>query len=398
MLAKFKVTFIVCLITLLGFMGGSVYIAALPELSQVFHVSSAFVKFSITIYLIGFLVGTLLSAPLSEIYGHLKTLKFFLLLSIVASLVCGFSFSISWFLGGRFFEGIGHAGAPILIMAFIAKRYEGEVYHKFMSYIMIIVGLGPSIAPTFGSVILYFFEWRVIFYLFALLETVAFGFVCYAKIKRFVEQQEIPRLADKYSFFMMHPLFRYYCLMIGALYGAFYAFMVISPYIFRLHYDWRMIDFAWVGIARVFSIFLGFILKTYFIGARESKKIIVSGLFLITISLVLLSLIGLPSAGGVWFLSMVVLFMMGDSLIVTCLTEDAAKMKSQFANVAFSLISLSKSLLAAMVLLLVPFVPDTLMVINFFILGALVICIGGYLKIRPALLTPSKEKSSREHL
>jgi hypothetical protein len=53
MLDSIRFISIIFYISFIGHIGGTIYIAVLPELSQFFHVSSTFIKFSITIYFIG---------------------------------------------------------------------------------------------------------------------------------------------------------------------------------------------------------------------------------------------------------------------------------------------------------------------------------------------------------
>jgi len=377
---KFLFTFMVCFISLLGYIGGSVYIAALPELSQVFQTSSIIIKFSITIYFIGFLLGTILSGLLAELLGRIWTLTFFLLLSIVASLLCGFSPTISWFLGGRLLEGIGYAGGPVLAMALIADHYKGAPYHKFMDLILIIIGLGPGIAPIFGSLLLQFFEWRVIFYVLAALEALALGLTFFVKLDVSDVRRKVGEALQEYGFFLKHPYFRYHFLMVGILFGAFYAFIVISPYIFRLHYGWSIFDFVWVGLAVAFANSFGSFLDRELNVKMGSRKVFLIGLTLIALSLLILFFIGYPK-DGVWLLLTVSLFVVGDNLISSSLIADAVKMGPQFTSISSSLINLSRVLMTCLILLLIPVLPEQLIVSNFFFLTAFVICVLGYFKI-----------------
>lgn len=370
----------VCFISLLGYIGGSVYIAALPELSQVFQTSSIIIKFSITIYFIGFLLGTILSGLLAELLGRIWTLTFFLLLSIVASLLCGFSPTISWFLGGRLLEGIGYAGGPVLAMALIADHYKGAPYHKFMDLILIIIGLGPGIAPIFGSLLLQFFEWRVIFYVLAALEALALGLTFFVKLDVSDVRRKVGEALQEYGFFLKHPYFRYHFLMVGILFGAFYAFIVISPYIFRLHYGWSIFDFVWVGLAVAFANSFGSFLDRELNVKMGSRKVFLIGLTLIALSLLILFFIGYPK-DGVWLLLTVSLFVVGDNLISSSLIADAVKMGPQFTSISSSLINLSRVLMTCLILLLIPVLPEQLIVSNFFFLTAFVICVLGYFKI-----------------
>ena len=86
---------IIFFLSFIGHIGGTIYMAVLPELGQFFHVSSSFIKFSITIYFMGLVLGTILSGLLAEAFGRFKTINFFLLLSIGGCLICIFSSDFS---------------------------------------------------------------------------------------------------------------------------------------------------------------------------------------------------------------------------------------------------------------------------------------------------------------
>src|ERR1700722_15027157 len=151
MIESFKLTLMICFIPLISFIGGTIYAAAFPELSLIFNVSSTLIKFSLTIYFIGMILGTILAGLLSDLYGRLFVLVFFLALFCLSSLFCGFSLSIDWFLVGRFFQGIASAAGPIITISFVADYFEGESYKKYISYILIMLGIGPGFAPIIGS-------------------------------------------------------------------------------------------------------------------------------------------------------------------------------------------------------------------------------------------------------
>ena len=184
MTARFLLPFMICLVSFLSYIGGTVYIAALPELSQTFQVPSSYIKFTITIYYIGIMLGTLLAGPFSEMISRRKTLLFFILLSCMASLLCGISESIPFFLTGRLLQGIGNAGESVLVMALVANRFEGVVYRKIMFFVLIMISLGPGLSPLYGSVILEFFDWRLLFFILGFFQLVAFGLALFIEMER----------------------------------------------------------------------------------------------------------------------------------------------------------------------------------------------------------------------
>jgi len=381
MLEKTKFSLILSFASLVSFLGGTIYISALPELSQVFEVSSFSVNSTLTFYFVGFVVGAILSGPLSEVYGRKAILIIFLLLYSFATLLCGFSDSITVFNCGRFLEGVGSAGGPIIAIALIADRYEGREYHKIVSYILIMGGLGAGGAPIFGSVILHFFDWRIIFYVLTGLAVVATILIFFVKVS---ERLELPKAKETFlelRFFAKNGSFRYYFIMIGALHGALYSFVVISPYIFRLHYGWSVLDFVWVGVALTLGEAIGFALDKVLIERVEGRIILLTGLFIILTTLLMIAVFELPPE-GIWLLAMITPFTVGANLTSSFLTLLSIKLDPRFTGLGSSLINLSKMSFACFALVIVPFLPETLEVVGLFILGAFLICFLGYFRVR----------------
>lgn len=376
--------FMVCFISFLGFIGGTIYLAAFPELSETFSTSATLIKFSLTIYFIGLILGTIFSGPLSDTYGKPLILRLFLLLFISSSLLCALSPSIPWFLTGRLLQGIGNAGGPIVVTAAVASQYKGLIYNKIITYILIMFALGPGAAPILGSFILLYFDWRTIFYFLTLSGMLAFGMSFYLKISEDRETRKIVEALREYHFFIKDPTFRYYLLMIGVLYGAFYAFAVTSPYIFRLHYGWSITEFAWVGVAIAIGNSLGSFLNEKLIEKIGSRKVLLTGLTIIALSILMLFLMG-TTTHGVWLLILLCLFMVGGNLTSSFLTEKAIKVDIGFTGISSSLVNLSKVTLASLILILVLFLPETIQSVNFFLGVAFLICVLGYIRVRKFL-------------
>lgn len=381
MVASARFISIIFFLSFIGHIGGTIYMAVLPELGQFFHVSSSFVKFSITIYFIGLLLGTILSGLLAEAFGRFKTINFFLLLSIGGCLICIFLSDFSWFLLGRLLQGTGQAGGPILAISLVADRYSGLVYRKIMSFILIIISMGPGLSPVIGSVILEYFNWKFVFYFMVLLETLALIFMFCLEKENILVKRKSEEIFQDYVSLIKHPFFRYYCFMIGSLYGAFYAFFVLSPYIFRLHYGWRIIDFVWVGLTLAIANSLGSFLEKELIEKMDGQKIFLIGMIVMILSFLLLLMIGMPEH-GTWILLVMALFLIGDNVISTWLTAEAIKIAPQSTSIASSFVFLSKISLATLVLFLVLFFPETMETVKLFIFVAIIVFAFSYLKIR----------------
>ena len=212
MLEKFRFNLMLYVISFLCFMGGTVYLAALPDLGLLFHVSSSYVKFSLTIFFIGLLFGTLHAGPFSEVYGRFRVLVLFLIIFSAASLLCGLADSIWWFLIGRFFQGFGLASGPIISIALVADRYKGAEYTKYLAYVLMMLGLGGGAGPILGSFILHYLTWECIFYILTAVGILSLGLVFSTKNSIPFHKRQLTEVLSEYNFFLKHKTFVYYCL------------------------------------------------------------------------------------------------------------------------------------------------------------------------------------------
>jgi phosphatidylglycerophosphatase A len=112
-----------------------------------------------------------------------------------------------------------------------------------------------------------------------------------------------------------------------------------------------------------------------------SRKIILIGLSMAALALMMLFLVGLPYNGALLLL-IATLFVLGGSLTASCLTTDAVKMDPRFIGISSSLIYFSRFFLSSIILLVVVFLHETILTVNYIILFSLFICFFKFLKIR----------------
>lgn len=377
----FKFVSIIGLITLLGSLGTTIYLAAFPELEVIFNVSKTQIKFSLTIYFIGLIIGAILSGPLSDIFGRQKILTLFLLLFCISSLFCGLSPSMSSFLIGRFFQGFSSAGPPVIAMALVADRYKGPQYHKVISFVFLMLAIGPAIAPILGSSLFSVFGWRIIFHFLAIFGLIALALTYSVKLDLNLPHQAMRKTFQEYLVFIKHPYFKYYVVLIGALYSAFFVFITISPYIFRLQYEWTMMEFSWVGLALACGGSIGSYLNSLLLDRFGMKKVIFFGFAILFLAFLLL-FSGIFNFKGIGILALGSLYMVGTNLISICLSISAIKAVPGFIGTASSLIKFGQEMSASLVSVLVLFFPETVATINYFFLAFFLIGLGMYFKLR----------------
>lgn len=126
-------------------------------------------SFSVTVYILGFCVGPLLLAPLTDLYGRLLIYRGAALGFLAFTLACAVSPSIGALITFRFFAGC-FGGAPMAIGgAVIADMYAPGDRDGPMAAYSVGTMMGPTIGPVLGGVITGLLGWRWVFWIAGIL-------------------------------------------------------------------------------------------------------------------------------------------------------------------------------------------------------------------------------------
>ncbi|MGH1465390.1 MAG: multidrug effflux MFS transporter [Cognatishimia sp.] len=120
------------------------------------------------VFLIGMGVGTFFTGPLSDAFGRKPIILGGFGFYLVGALICGMSATLEGMLIGRFVQGLAVAGPRIAGVAMVRDLYKGERMAAIMSFVMMVFVLVPAVAPLVGLGIMSVFDWRGIFFAFAL--------------------------------------------------------------------------------------------------------------------------------------------------------------------------------------------------------------------------------------
>jgi DHA1 family bicyclomycin/chloramphenicol resistance-like MFS transporter len=75
----------------------------------------------------------------------------------------------------RFVQGFGGAAGAVISRAIVRDQYSGVTAARFFSTLMLVVGVGPILAPQIGSGLLWLGSWRVIFAALAIFRSTLIG-------------------------------------------------------------------------------------------------------------------------------------------------------------------------------------------------------------------------------
>ncbi|WP_428808887.1 multidrug effflux MFS transporter [Vibrio lamellibrachiae] len=147
-----------------GQVGVSIYLPALPAISESLSVSQAQVQMLVTLFLVGFGVSQLFYGPMSDAIGRRPVFLFGQGIYLLGTLVCFlFSDQFEWLEFGRLLQGLGAGSASVLGRSVLRDSYEGAHFTKALSYLSITASILPIVSPVIGGAIAFHFGWQSVF-------------------------------------------------------------------------------------------------------------------------------------------------------------------------------------------------------------------------------------------
>ncbi len=212
------------------------YLPAFTQIADDFNTIPAQISLSVSSYFIGMAIGQILYGPLLDRFGRKKPLFAGLFVFIVASIGCSQSQNLEALVAWRFIQAIGGSAAWVSAVAMIRDFFPVEESAKIFSLLVLILGVSPLLAPTFGGFIATAFGWQAIFFVLA-----AIGAVIVLVTMLFLPEGHPPdtgiSLKPKpilLTFFsiLKHPQFSTYTFSSAFSFATLFIYVAGSPVIF----------------------------------------------------------------------------------------------------------------------------------------------------------------------
>ncbi|WP_213454496.1 multidrug effflux MFS transporter [Rhizomonospora bruguierae] len=162
------------------------YLPALPAIETALNTSPAAIQLTLTGTLAGVAVGQLVIGPLSDALGRRRPLIAGTVLHVLASVLCVVAPNVALLGVLRVLQGLGAAAAGVIAMAVVRDLFSGLTVARVLSRLMLVMGVAPVLAPTLGSQLLRWTNWRGVFVALAVLGA---GLVA---VSRFALRETLP--------------------------------------------------------------------------------------------------------------------------------------------------------------------------------------------------------------
>lgn len=150
-------------IAALPMLSETLYTPALPDIAQSLMVSNALVEYTLSVYLLGFAVGSLFFGKISDKYGRKPCLLAGFALYILGCMLCAFSNNIEMLLASRFLQAFGCSVGSVIGQAISRDAFTGRARGKLFATVGIALALTQAFGPLIGGMIDQAFGWPAVF-------------------------------------------------------------------------------------------------------------------------------------------------------------------------------------------------------------------------------------------
>ncbi|KAJ8104963.1 hypothetical protein ONZ43_g7612 [Nemania bipapillata] len=261
---KWYITMVVATTCFVVAFASSVITPDIAGVAEEFHTSQEVALLSITLFVVGFGVGPLVFAPLSEVYGRKVIYVSTLLLAVAFVLPCALAKNLATLLVGRAIDGIAFSAPITIIGGTLADLWKAEERGIPMAAFSAAPFVGPAIGPLAGGYLSDALGWRWLYWLTLILSGIIWAVITFtvpetyaptilakraAKMRKetgesdWVTEQDLDMrpLGERIRIFLVMPLKLLFgelivfliSLYMSVLYGLLYMFFIAYPIVFK---------------------------------------------------------------------------------------------------------------------------------------------------------------------
>lgn len=156
-------------VTLITPLASSFFAPGVPQVLKAFHeTSNTMAAFVVSVYILGFAVGPLIIAPMSELYGRMPLYNICNMLFVVFNIGCALSKSMGMLVAFRFLAGCAGSAPLTLGGGTIADMFPPQQRAGAMAIWAMGPLLGPVIGPVCGGFLVDAMPWEWVFWIMAI--------------------------------------------------------------------------------------------------------------------------------------------------------------------------------------------------------------------------------------
>lgn len=271
------------------------YLPAFPTIAYDFNTSIDKVALSVSTYFLGYSLGQIIYGPLLDRFGRKPPLYVGLILYILATIGCFTTNTIEALWVIRFLQAIGGCVASVATMAMVRDFFPVEKSASVISFLVLILGVSPLLAPTAGSFIITTWGWHSVFIALAVI-TGIFLLLVYLFLPeghapdKSISLKPIP-IINGFKAVLTAPRFYVYALAGTFSFSGLFVYVATSPAIFMGHF--HLSEKLYGGVFALLSIgFIGGSQLNHILSKNFSNQQILKAALIIQTIVAILFLFG----------------------------------------------------------------------------------------------------------
>lgn len=297
-------TVVLALLAMFPPLATDMYLAAIGEVTDAFATTRAAAEMSLSLFFLGLCVGQLIAGPLIDAFGRKLPLLAGTVLFCVASVGLLLARDIAVFNALRFVQAIGACAGMVVGRAIVSDLYEGRRAAKVLTVLVMLMTLGPILAPSLGSLLLTAFGWRSIFYALVAIGGLALVLTLLVIPETLPPEHRQPgamkSACRQFGALARRRAFLLPALMVGCVQAPMFAFITASSGIFQRGFGLSAIEYGVLfGVVAAALIIFGHI-NTRLLNRYDPSQIITAAVPLFVAASSLLLLMAL--SGNFWAL------------------------------------------------------------------------------------------------
>ena len=212
------------------------YLSTLPGIAAYFSASVSSVQSTLWIFIAAFGLWQLVAGPLSDRFGRYPIVIAGAFTYCVASALAMLAQSLEVLVVGRILQAIGACTCLVGARGFVRDLYPPTEGARMIAGAATLMSLAPLIGPLIGAALYVRFGWRSSFAVMAAFSLLLAGFAALklreTNTRRNPHALRLVRMLGTYAAVARSRVFRAYALSAAATYGALFAFLSGSSFVF----------------------------------------------------------------------------------------------------------------------------------------------------------------------